>query len=90
MKEGLHEGGARNKDNVLLPKTYELNNWKTESGRSHTSTGSMSFKEGQDVLNNTAALIALPVKAASNPVINTAVKTAVKTAIKEGMKSLEK
>ena len=87
--EGIHEGKAYNSDNVLLPNTYELNNWKVEAGRSNQSTGNATFQEGQELMNNTAAVVALPVKAANNPAVNTVVKTVVKTAIKKGLKAME-
>ena len=88
-KEGFHEGNAYNSDNVLLPNTYELNSWKVEAGRSNQSTGNPTFKEGQELMNNTISVLALPVKAANNPAVNFAIKTAVKTAIKKGMEIME-
>jgi hypothetical protein len=87
--EGPHEGSANNKDNVLLPNTYELNSWSLEPGRSNQSTGNPTFEEGQELINNTMSVFMLPVKAADNPATNFIIKTAVKTAVKEGMKAVE-
>ncbi len=87
--EGVHEGKAYNSDNVPLPNTYELNSWSLESGRSNQSTGNPTYQEGQEIINNTASVIMLPVKAADNPATNFIIKTAVKKAVKEGMKAIE-
>jgi RHS repeat-associated protein len=89
INEGIHEGGAYNSENVLLPNTFELNNWKIETGRSNQSTGNPTFQEGQEIMNNTASVVAVPVKAVNNSVVNTVIKAVAKKVIKEGMKALE-
>lgn len=81
INEGLHEGGANNSDNVVFPKTYELNNWKLE-GKT-ISRGNPSYKEGQRKLNNVVSVVATPAKAVDNKVVNTGIKAAFKAAVKE-------
>jgi hypothetical protein len=89
INEGFHEGKAYNSDNVLLPNTFELNSWRVEKGRSNQSIGNPTFKEGQELMNNTISVLALPVKAANNSKLNFVIKTVVKTAIKKGLKLME-
>ena len=94
-KEGLHEGQARNFDNVILPNTYELKDWSFEKGRKHTSNGNLSKEEGQEIINNTISVIPSPFRLGQSAsflkkkALNMAATSAAKTTFKKSTEKVE-
>ena len=90
IKEGIHEGRAYNSENVVLPNTYELNNWNLKSGRSNQSLGNPTREEGQEIIENTLSVFPSPlsIPVEGSPIVKKIVDKAANSALKTSIKKL--
>lgn len=92
INEGVHDGKAYNRNNVLLPNTYELNNWKVESGRSNQEVGNPTREEGQEIINNAISVVPSPISLPVNGLVKKTAANMATTAVVKGAakKTIEK
>ena len=89
INEGFHEGRAYNSSNYILPNTYQFENWSFVKGQSTTSTGTPTWEEGKEKINNTINVTPLGIQTKAGIFVDNIIETIIKIPVTESINKIE-